>query len=151
MNLLKSMINIIFKNNTMIRILAIELLLNTILILVSSMIKSLLKNWWCALTVLEPCSVCRELKRVENLWSRARLTVVPEFRPIRNKTRLCAWCRPTCIRTAFLVKGTFIVTFASVEAIGYCSGQRTMSTFAWKYYKEIMIKTCEMLVMVSDS
>jgi hypothetical protein len=42
-NILKSMINIVSRNNTMIRILAIELL-NRILILIILMIKSLLKK-----------------------------------------------------------------------------------------------------------
>lgn len=59
-----------------------------------------------------------------------RFIVITEIRPIRNRTRLCTWRRSTCVRTAFLVKGTFIVTFASVETVGYCSGHRTMSTFA---------------------
>jgi hypothetical protein len=44
------MINIILKNNTMIRILAIELL-NTILLLVFNDKISPLKNVWCALTI----------------------------------------------------------------------------------------------------
>jgi hypothetical protein len=56
----KFITNIIFKNNTIIRILAIELL-NTILLLVLLMIKSLLKK-------LMAC-VCRELKKVERLCS----------------------------------------------------------------------------------
>jgi hypothetical protein len=59
------MINIIFKNNTMIIILAIELL-NTILLLAFLMLKSLLKNNWCTLKILAPFPVCRELKILKN-------------------------------------------------------------------------------------
>jgi hypothetical protein len=67
---LNSTINIICKNNTMIRILAIELW-NIILLLVFLMTKSLLKNWWCALTILAPCSVCAmSWKKVEKLCAR---------------------------------------------------------------------------------
>jgi hypothetical protein len=28
-----------------------------------------LKNWWCALKIVAPCLLCRELKKVENRWS----------------------------------------------------------------------------------
>jgi hypothetical protein len=56
----------IFKNNAVIRILATEIL-NIILVLVFLMIKSLLKNSWCALTSLAPYSACHELEKVEKL------------------------------------------------------------------------------------
>jgi hypothetical protein len=55
--------NIIFKNSTMIRILAIQLL-NIILLILSVTMKSLLKKWWCALKILTPRSMCRELKKL---------------------------------------------------------------------------------------
>jgi hypothetical protein len=68
-NLLKYWINVIFKNNTMIKVLAIELL-NRISIFAFLMIKiSLLKKLWCALTFLAPCSAYCELEKVENLCS----------------------------------------------------------------------------------
>jgi hypothetical protein len=59
------MIDIIFKNNAMIRILAIELL-NPTLVLVL-MIKSLLEDLWCPSTTLAPRSVYRELKKDDKL------------------------------------------------------------------------------------
>jgi hypothetical protein len=65
---LNFMININFKSNTIIIILAIELL-STILISVL-MIISLLKNWWCALKILAHFSMCCQLKKVEKLWFR---------------------------------------------------------------------------------
>jgi uncharacterized membrane protein len=61
----KSIINNIFRNNTMIRILAIELL-NRNLILIILMIKSLLKKLMVCLDNFSACSVCRELNKVGN-------------------------------------------------------------------------------------
>jgi hypothetical protein len=64
------MIKIILKNNTMIRILAIELL-NTILLLVFLMIKYILKKLMVYLdNFYAPCSVCHELKEIEKLCPR---------------------------------------------------------------------------------
>jgi hypothetical protein len=70
--------SIISKNNTMIIILAIELL-DVNLLLVFLMINSFLKNWWCALTISAPYSVYRELKKVEKLWTRLVSVVSTEF------------------------------------------------------------------------
>jgi hypothetical protein len=57
------MINFYFKNNTTIKILAIEIF---DLITSFSMIKFLLKNLGCALIILAPFSVCRELIKLKN-------------------------------------------------------------------------------------
>jgi hypothetical protein len=82
------MINIIFRNNTLIRILAIELL-NIILILVILMIKSLLKKLMVCLDNLSPCSVCCELNKVENRWSRVCYDGgFSEMNLIKNKPKL---------------------------------------------------------------
>jgi hypothetical protein len=59
------MIDVIFRNNTMIRILAIGLL-NRILILIILTIQSLIKKLMVCLDNLKPCSVCHELNKVEN-------------------------------------------------------------------------------------
>jgi hypothetical protein len=71
------MINIIFKNNTIIKILAIEHLnVNFYSFL---MIRSLVKHWWYALTIRASYSVCHVLKKIEKLWARLFSVVSTEF------------------------------------------------------------------------
>jgi hypothetical protein len=69
----------------MIRILTIEFLNIILLLAFFYNDKILLKIWWCALTILAPCSVCRELKN-------AAFNRICSFIIFFNK--VCHWAGP---------------------------------------------------------
>jgi hypothetical protein len=59
-----------------------------------------------------------------------RLTLVPSVKPVRNGARFCTRVGPAHVRAAFPLGWTFVVTFAPVNAVGYCPGHGAMPTFS---------------------